>query len=83
MLRVLKENIETVLPQGSYMVIKLSSEYGLTEQTIYKWVKLYSPIDEDDNGVAVSMKEYKEFKKKMAQLSRHKSSWKCLPKYIK
>ena len=41
-------------------VTKLASEYGLVEQTIYKWIKLYSPITETDEGETVSMKEFKE-----------------------
>ena len=49
-------------------VAKLASEYGLIEQTIYKWIKLYSPIAETNEGETVSMKEYKELQKKMAQL---------------
>lgn len=49
-------------------VAKLASEYGLIEQTIYKWIKLYSPITETDEGETVSMKEFKELQKKMAQL---------------
>ncbi len=49
-------------------VTKLASEYGLIEQTIYKWIKLYDPIIEGSNGDTVSMKEYKELQKKMAQI---------------
>ena len=49
-------------------VIKLASEYGLVVPTIYKWIKLYSPVIEDVGGATVSMKEYKELQKKMAQL---------------
>lgn len=49
-------------------VAKLASEYGLVDQTIYKWIKLYSPITETDEGETVSMKEFKELQKKMAQL---------------
>ncbi|MGE7090126.1 transposase [Lysinibacillus sp. NPDC048646] len=26
-------------------VSKLSSEYGISEVTIYKWIKLYSPVE--------------------------------------
>ncbi|WP_339261353.1 transposase [Lysinibacillus sp. FSL K6-3209] len=26
-------------------VSKLSSEYGISEVTIYKWIKLYTPVD--------------------------------------
>ena len=49
-------------------VAKLASEYGLVDQTIYKWIKLYSPITDTDEGETVSMKEFKELQKKMAQL---------------
>ena len=49
-------------------VAKLASEYGLIDQTIYKWIKLYSPITETDEGETVSMKEFKELQKKLAQL---------------
>lgn len=49
-------------------VAKLASEYGLIDQTIYKWIKLYSPITKTDEGETISMKEYKELQKKMAQL---------------
>ena len=49
-------------------VSKLSSEYGLIEQTIYKWVKNYSPSQEGEDGQTVSMKDYKDLQKKMAQL---------------
>ena len=49
-------------------VAKLASEYGLIEQTIYKWIKLNDPVIEGNNGDTVSMKEYKELQKKMAQI---------------
>lgn len=49
-------------------VTKLADEYGLVEQTIYKWIKNLSPVIEEDDGTTVSMKEYKALQKKMAQL---------------
>lgn len=49
-------------------VRQLADEYGLIEQTIYKWIKLYSPVAETGDGETVSMKEYKALQKKMAQL---------------
>ena len=49
-------------------VTKLANEYGLVEQTIYKWIKNYSPIVEQEDGSIVSMKDYKELQKKLAQL---------------
>ena len=49
-------------------VTTLANEYGLVEQTIYKWIKNYSPIVEQEDGSTVSMKDYKELQKKLAQL---------------
>lgn len=49
-------------------VIQLAREYGLVEQTIYKWIKNLSPIIGTDEGDTVSLKEYKELQKKMDQL---------------
>ena len=46
-------------------VTKLANEYGLVEQTIYKWIKNYSPIVEQEDGSTVSMKDYKELQKKL------------------
>ena len=53
-----KQNVD--LYNAGTPVTKLASEYGLVEQTIYKWIKLYSPITETDEGETVSMKEFKE-----------------------
>lgn len=53
---------------------KHADEYGLVEQPIYKWVKNYSPIVELDDGSTVSMKDYKELQKKLAQLEMEKDS---------
>lgn len=49
-------------------VSQLAREYGLVEQTVYKWIKNLSPIVKNDEGDTVSLKEYKELQKKMAQL---------------
>ena len=49
-------------------VVQLANEYGLVEQTIYKWIKTLSPSIETDEGEQISMKEYKVLQKKMAQL---------------
>ena len=49
-------------------IAQLAEEYGLVEQTIYKWIKNYSPIVEQEDGSTVSMKDYKELQKKLAQL---------------
>lgn len=47
---------------------ELAEEYGLVEQTIYKWKKLYAPSIEVDENQAISMKEYKDLQKKMREL---------------
>ena len=66
-LEELKKQIVELYNAGT-PVVKLASEYGLVDQTIYKWIKLYSPITETDEGETVSMKDFKELQKKMAQL---------------
>ena len=49
-------------------VTELANEYGLIEQTIYKWKKLYAPTIEVDENQTISMKEYKDLQKKMREL---------------
>ena len=49
-------------------VTELAEEYGLVEQTIYKWKKLYAPFIEVDENQTISMKEYKDLQKKMREL---------------
>lgn len=48
-------------------VNKLSSEYGVSNVTIYKWVKDLSPVKVSDNET-ISAKQYKEMQKRIAQL---------------
>lgn len=47
---------------------KLADEYGLIEQTIYKWIKLYSHQSKESSPDGISTKEYIELQKKIAQL---------------
>ena len=49
-------------------VTALANEYGLVEQTIYKWKKLYAPSIEVGEQESVSLKDYKELQKKIQQL---------------
>ncbi len=49
-------------------VTELVEEYGLVEQTIYKWKMLYAPSIEVDENQTISMKEYKDLQKKMREL---------------
>ena len=68
-MRYLHSTIKFVIRNSHFDLYYLySSTNGLVEQTIYKWIKLYSPITDTDEGETVSMKEFKELQKKMAQL---------------
>lgn len=49
-------------------IAQLAEEYGLVEQTIYKWKKLYAPSIEVDEEQSISLKDYKELQKKIHQL---------------
>ncbi len=49
-------------------VAQLAEEYGLVEQTIYKWKKLYAPSIKIEENQSVSLKDYKELQKKVQQL---------------
>jgi len=49
-------------------VAKLAEEYGLVEQTIYKWKKIYAPSITTDDGKTVSLKQYTDLQKKMREL---------------
>lgn len=46
---------------------KLADEYGLIEQTIYKWIKLYSPLKMDGSD-GISVKEYHALQKRISEL---------------
>lgn len=48
-------------------IAQLAEEYGLVEQTIYRWKRLYAPsIQVDDQ--TVSLKDYKELQKRIQEL---------------
>ncbi len=49
-------------------VTELANEYGLVEQTIYKWKKFYAPTIQVDENQTISVKEYKDLQKKMREL---------------
>jgi transposase len=46
---------------------ELSSEYGVSEVTIYAWVKKYSPIQTED-GSSITADEVTKMKKQMLRL---------------
>lgn len=49
-------------------ISQLAKEYGLIEQTVYKWKKLYAPSVEVDQEKSISQKDYLEMQKKIQQL---------------
>lgn len=48
-------------------ISELANEYGLVEQTIYKWKKLYAPSIETEEE-NISFKDYQALQKKIHQL---------------
>ncbi|PEI86384.1 IS3 family transposase [Bacillus pseudomycoides] len=56
-------------------VKQLSSEYGVSEVTVYKWIKIYSPItsvDEDE----MTLEDLKRMKKEMLRLKEENEIFK-------
>lgn len=49
-------------------VAQLAEEYGLVEQTIYKWKKIYAPTLQVNEKQTISMKEYQKLQKKTHEL---------------
>ena len=47
----------------------LSSEYGVSEVTIYKWIKTYSPI-ETSNGEEITPKDVEAIQKENLRLKQ-------------
>ena len=52
-------------------VRKLSSEYGVSEVTIYAWIKKLSPVEMED-GSSVTPEDYAELQKQMLKFSTGK-----------
>ncbi len=55
------------LHQSGSSVSYLSSEYGVSAVTIYKWIKELSPVKTLDNE-EITAKEYEKMKKRIAEL---------------
>ena len=56
------------LYRAGTLVSQLVDEYGLVEQTIYKWIKKYSPSIEQEDGTSLSPDEVKALQRKISQL---------------
>ena len=62
-------------------VKELADEYGLVEQTIYKWKKLYAATIKVDENKTISLKEYNALQKKMRELEMENEILKKLQPY--
>ncbi|KHM51597.1 transposase [Anaerovibrio lipolyticus DSM 3074] len=51
-------------------VKELADEYGLVEQTIYKWKKLYAATIKVDENKTISLKEYNDLQKSNLVISQ-------------
>ena len=56
------------LYENGRTVIDLAREYGLIEQTIYKWIHRYEPFAKNEQGEAVTQADVKAMQKRIAEL---------------
>jgi len=56
------------LYENGKTVINLASEYGLVEQTIYKWIHRYEPFAKNEEGETVTRADVKAMQKRIAEL---------------
>ena len=59
------------LYENGKSVINLAREYGLVEQTIYKWIHRYETVAKDKSGKDVSQADINVMKKRIAELGNH------------
>ena len=55
------------LYQSGSSVKELSSEYGVSDVTIYKWIKKLTPMDMED-GTSITPEDYAKLQKQMRRL---------------
>ena len=55
------------LYRSGHSVNHLSSEYGVSDVSIYKWIKQLSPV-EISEGKEISSKDYQAMQKRIAEL---------------
>lgn len=56
------------LYENGKSVIELAREYGLVEQTIYKWKKSYGTVSKTENGEPVTQADVKAMQRRIAEL---------------
>ena len=62
-----KKQIDELYKNGK-TVINLAREYGLVEQTIYKWIHRYESVSKDEKGNDISQADINAMKKRIAEL---------------
>ena len=61
-----KKMVVDLYRSGS-LVKHLSNEYGVSEVTIYKWIKRYSPMDLED-GTSITPDDFNQLQKQIRRL---------------
>ena len=56
------------LYENGKSVINHAREYGLVEQTIYKWIHRYESVSKDEKGNDISQADINAMKKRIAEL---------------
>ena len=56
------------LYENGRTVIELVREYGLVEQTIYKWIHRYEPFAKNEQGETVTQADVKAMQRRIAEL---------------
>lgn len=56
------------LYENGRTVIDLAREYGLVEQTIYKWIHRYEPFAKNEQGETVTLADVKAMQRRIADL---------------
>jgi len=56
------------LYENGRTVIDLAREYGLVEQTIYKWIHRYEPFAKNEQGETVTQADVKAMQRRIAEL---------------
>lgn len=74
-----KQQIVNLYNSGQ-SVINLSSEYGVTTVTIYKWIKEHSPM-KISGDKEITAKEYQAMQKRIAELEVENEILKMLLPY--
>ena len=56
------------LYENGRTVIDLAREYGLVEQTIYRWIHQYEPFAKNEQGETVTQADVKAMQKRISEL---------------